>query len=171
MSAPVMAWHFVGPTLRNGDPVPADGEALRHDGPVSICVSGLHASRRPIDALRYAPGSTICRVECRDVVEEQDDKLVCRERVILWRVEGDGLLRDFARSCALDVVHLWDAPDVVLRYLRTGDESLRDAAWVAARDAAWVAAGPAAWVAAWVAAGDAQNRRLMSMVSARRGAA
>jgi hypothetical protein len=151
-----LAWHFVGPTLRNGDPVPADGEVLRHDGAVKMCATGLHASRRLLDALYYAPGPTICRVECRDVVAEEADKLVCRERVILWRVGGEYLLRDFARRCALDVAHLWDAPNVVLRYLRTGDATLMDAARDAARDAAWAAAG------------DAQNRRLTAMVSAAR---
>ena len=192
-----LAWHFVGDTLRDGRPVPADGAVLRHDGPVEICQSGLHASPRLIDALHYAPGSTICRDECRDVVVAQADKLVCRERVILWRVENaDDLLLDFARRCALDVIHLWGAPDVVVRYLRTGDESLRaaasaaaraaarDAAWAAAsaaargaargaaraaaRDAAWGAAWAAARAAEWGAARAAANRRLTAMVSARR---
>jgi hypothetical protein len=162
----IKAWHFVGPTLRNGDPVPADGEVLRRSGPVEICKSGLHASRRLIDALNYAPGSTICRVGCRDVEEEEVDKLVCRERTILWRVDGDALLRDFARRCALDVAHLWDAPDVVLRYLRTGDDALRHAALEASRAAAGAAAGDAAGAAARAAARAAQNRRLTAMVSA-----
>ena len=45
-----LAWHFVGRTLRDGRPVPADGVELRHDGPVVMRVSGLHASVRAIDA-------------------------------------------------------------------------------------------------------------------------
>jgi len=56
---------------------------------------------------------------------------------------------------ALSVVHLWDAPDVVLDYLMTGDKSIRDAAWAAARIAARDAARYAAWAAARVAARDA----------------
>jgi hypothetical protein len=135
-----------------------------------MCVSGLHASKRPIDALRYAPGNTICRVECAGVAVRQADKFVCRERTILWRVDGEGLLRDFARRCALDVAHLWDIPDVVREYLTTGDKSLRAAAWAAARAAAraaaWAAAEAAAEAAAWEAAREAQNRRLTSMVVA-----
>jgi hypothetical protein len=80
------------------------------------------------------------------------------------------LLRDFGRWCALQVVYLWDAPDVVRQYLETGDESLRkaarDAAWeeasweaarAAARDAAWAAARDAARAAAWDAARAAAN--------------
>lgn len=34
----------------------------------------------------------------------------------------------FVRMCALRVIHLWDAPEIVIRYLNTGDESIRDEA-------------------------------------------
>jgi hypothetical protein len=98
------------------------------------------------------------------------------------------VLREFARECALDVIHLWDAPQIVRDYLESGDDNLRAAAraaarvaaWDAARAAAWdaaraaaraaamAAAGDAAWAAAWAASGDAawdaawdaQNQRL-----------
>ena len=50
------------------------------------------------------------------------------------------MLRKFARLCALDVIDCWDAPDVVIEYLKTGDEFIRNAA----RDAVW-AASDAAW--------------------------
>ena len=56
--------------------------------------------------------------------------------------------RYFARWCALQVIHLWNCPDVVKQYLETGDEGLRDAAWYAAWNAAWNAASDAAWYAA-----------------------
>ncbi len=150
------AWHFVGDTLRDGRPIPKDGEKLVHDGELVMCESGLHASERIIDALQYAPGSTICRVEVGGEILKSDDKLVATERTILWRVDGENLLRKFARLCALDVVHLWDAPDVVLEYLNTGNEKLRDAA----RAAAWAAARDAEWDAAR----DDQNQRLEQMV-------
>jgi hypothetical protein len=123
-----------------------------------MCETGLHASRRVIDALQYAPGPTICRVTCRRIVDEhKNDKLVCWERRIDWRIENaDDLLRAFARKAALSVIHLWDAPAIVKQYLETGDESIRAAAWAAARDAAraaaWDAARDAAWAAAWAAA-------------------
>lgn len=167
------AWHFVGDTLRDGRPIPADGETLVHDGPLEMCASGMHASVRIIDALQYAPGDTVCRVECGGTIVQGDDKLVCTERTILWRVDAEAMLRDFARRCALDVINLWDAPDVVVEYLRTGDESQR----AAAKAAAWAAASAAARAAAWdaacaadrtAAAGAAQNRRLTAMVSAGR---
>ena len=40
------AWHFVSDKMRDGRPVPADGEWLFHDGVVHMCRSGLHASRK-----------------------------------------------------------------------------------------------------------------------------
>ena len=159
-----IAYHFVGDKLRDGRNIPANGVWLEHTGVVKLCESGLHASRKPWDALQYAPGAVLCKVECQDIVTEDGYKLVCGRRKIIARFEATELMRTFARSEALRVVPLWNAPDVVVKYLKTGDESLRvaarrDAAWAAARaaalDAAWVAAWVAARVAAWVAARDA----------------
>jgi hypothetical protein len=130
-SKSVLAWHFVNGSLRDGRSVPADGVELIHTGQVEMCRSGLHASVRLIDALEFAPGSTICRVRMGDVVQQDADKLVARSRTILWRVDGEPVLREFARDCALDVLHLWATPaipniDVVVEYLLTGDELLRE---------------------------------------------
>ena len=144
------AWHFVGDTLRNGGPIPADGELLAYNGNIKMCESGLHASIRLIDALKYAPGSTICRVDCDTIMEKGNDKLVCGYRTILWRVGGEELLRKFARLCALDVVDAWDCPSIVLQWLR-GDFAAESAAWSAAKSAA----ESAAWSAAKSAAGSA----------------
>jgi hypothetical protein len=151
----VRAYHFVGDTLLDGRPVPADGEWLEHDGPIVICVSGLHASRRPWHALTYAPGPVLCVVEVEGIEAERRDKLVARRRRIVRRVDLTDDLRAFARQCALDVIHLWDAPDAVRRYLETGDASLREAAWNAAWDAACTVACDVAWDATRAAAWSA----------------
>jgi hypothetical protein len=156
------AWHFIGNTLRDGRPIPRNGTWLKHTGPVKICETGLHASRHPFDALQYAPGNTLCYVECRDVVEEQNDKLVCRERKIIARMDAEPLLRYFSRMQAISVIDLWNAPDVVCDYLMTGDESLKDAA----RDAAWDAARAAARAAAWSAASAAARAAARAAASA-----
>ena len=161
----VNAYHFVGATLRYGPPIPADGEWLIHEGPVVICKTGLHASLHPFDALQYAPGATLCMVECEDIVTKQPDKFVCRRRRIVKRIDATELLWKASRQYALSVIHLWNAPEVVREYLETGDESKRAAARAAALDAAWAAvraaardaAGAAAWDAAWDAAGAAQR--------------
>ncbi len=135
------AYHFVGEKLRDGRPIPPDGEWLEYKGKLEMCHSGLHASRHPFDALTYAHGNTICLVEVDGEIIEQEDKLVASRRKIIKRIDSKPLLCEFARWCALEVVHLWDAPDVVIKYLKTGDESIRDTA----RDAAWDTARAAAW--------------------------
>ena len=159
MSKKVLAWHFVRDALRDGRPVPADGVTLKHKGKLELCASGLHASERLIDALQYAPGPILCRVQMGGTIKKESDKLVARQRTILWRVDSTDILRKFARQCALDVAHLWDMPPVVRQYLETGDESIRaaagNAARAAARDAADAAAGNAARAAARAAARDA----------------
>jgi hypothetical protein len=169
------AYHFTGDTLLDGRPVPPVGEWLVHEGRVEMCESGLHASRHPLDALGYAPGNLLHLVECEDVEKQADDKLVCRRRKIVKSIDAKGLLREFARWCALQVIHLWDAPDVVREYLETGSDELlvaadraadraaagaaygeaayaARAAFGAATHAVWAASGAAAWAAARAAA-------------------
>jgi len=158
-SRKIRAWHFTDDMfLRDGQPLVV-GQTYTHAGRVKLCDSGLHASKRPIDALQYAPGNVVSRVECGGEMLNGGDKLVCTERTVLWAYDAEEVLRHFARLCALDVIHLWDAPAHVAQYLRTGDEDMRAAArdagaaaW-AAGAAAWDAAGGAAWAAAWDAAG------------------
>jgi hypothetical protein len=157
------------------------------DGKIIPCERGLHLSQRPIDAMEYASGPIIYRVKgYGTVIPHGDpiDKYACSHRKYLaGGVDVTDVLRQFARECALDVIHLRDAPEIVIQYLKTGDEKIRaaargaargaaraatwdaawaaardaarDAAWDAARDAAWAAAWTAAWTAAWAAAWDA----------------
>lgn len=158
------AWHYTADNLRDGQPIPKPGVKLVFDGEPKMCEWGYHASKRIIDALAYAPGHMIHRVkvggtilwcdkqfEIYPTIIHENDKLVATERTILWTVNGEKLLRKFARMCALDVIHLWNPPDVVVKYLKTGDENLRaaaeDAAWSAAEDAAEDVAEDAAWSA------------------------
>lgn len=170
----VLAWHFVGlrdgkPVLRDGRPLPPVGRWLTHKGKLALCESGLHASILAIDALKYAPGPIACRVECGGRTLRDLDKIVARKRRVIGATDTTEVLRVFARRCALDVLPMWSepgAPDVVRRYLDTGDEALLGTAWEAARDAAksavrtasWEAAraarvaGSASWCPAWQAA-------------------
>ena len=175
----IKAWYFSRGSKRlgyNDDRLIRKGRTHRIKGEPEACHQGLHGSKRIIDALQYAPGPVIWRVELSGDMDIQDDKIAAQERKYLWGFDATHILRRFARRSALDVIDLWDAPDIVVRYLKTGDESIRaaawDAAWAAAwaaawdaaRDAAWAAAWDAARAAAWAAARDKQNRRLTSMV-------
>ena len=185
----VLAWHFLRSNeLANGDKRKVIvGETLTVSTPVVLCSSGLHASKRVIDALSYAPGAICCRVRLSGEIVEGDDKLAASERTVIAMIDATDVLRAFSRWCALEVAHLWDMPPIVRQYLETGDESIRaaaraaawtawDATWDAARAAAWDAARAAAWdaaraaarAAAWAAARAAKieefNIKLESML-------
>ena len=182
-------WFSAAKTLPHGDGRRIKlGQTHKIKGEIIPCENGLHASVKPLDALSYSPGPIIWRVRLSGiVVPHGGDKHCASERTYLaGGIDVSDTLRKFGRLCALDVIALWDAPDIVKRYLKTGDESIRAAAraaaWDAAGDAAWDAARAAAWDAAWAtarataraaaraAAGDAciekQNRRLGRMLRA-----
>ena len=156
-------YHFTSNKLRDGRPIPPTNEWLVHEGEVIMCTSGLHASEQPYDALQYAPGHILHRVELDDVIDTQDDKVVARRRKIVATIDAAELLHAFARKQALSVIHLWNCPAITKQYLETGDVSMQYAAWSAARSAAqyaaWSAArsaADAAWsAAAWRAARSA----------------
>ena len=145
------AWHFLAEDRRLGY---SDGRLVEsghtykvsRNFPLQLCEYGLHGSKRVIDALKYAPGPVVCRIEMIGVMVHDTDKSVAYRRKVLWMLDATDILSRFARKCALDVIHLWDAPEVVIQYLKTGNDDIRAAAW----DAAW----------------DAQNRRLTSMLIA-----
>ena len=176
MSAHIDGWWFSkGRTLPHGD-----GRRIKvgitHGvkGAIVACENGLHASVKPLDALGYAPGPVVWRVRLSGViVPHGEDKHAASERTYLaGGVDVTEALQTFARLEAFRVIHLWDAPDVVKRYLKTGGEALRDAARDAAWDATWAAAGAAArdaaraaaWDAARAAAWDAQKAHLFEVL-------
>lgn len=181
----IRAYHFVGQTLRDGRPIPRDGECLRFTGEPILCKQGLHASQHPFDALRYAPGSTLCLVEIPSpdqmvglqtddgeyiyagpATVMDDNKLCSIERTIIARIDATELLFYFARMQAVSVLDHWHEcpPDIVLDYLMTGDQSIRAAAWASAESAAW----SAAWSAAESAAARAWSAARASAESAAR---
>ena len=155
----MLAWYFAPDDrkLRYGDSRKVrQGVAHKVEGPLALCKRGLHASISLRDALSYAPGSVLCRVRLSGAVVKGKDKACATERTYLRVAKADKALAEFARKCALRVVHLWKAPEVVVRYLKTGDESIRAAAYAAAyaavRDAAARDARAAARAAAHAAA-------------------
>jgi hypothetical protein len=187
----ILAWHFLAePVLPHGDGrAVVVGETLTVDPPIILCERGLHASRRAIDALHYAPGALVCRVRCSGEIVEEGDKLACSERTVLWMADAARVLRLFACDIAEEALlaerkrgrephsDSWRAIEVARRWIdgRATDEE-RSAAWTAAESAARSvarsaaeiaaldAAGSAAWSAAWSAAESAANRMLERML-------
>ena len=87
------------------------GETLTVTGPIFMCGHGLHACARLLDALAYANGTVICEVILGADAYTEADKSVSSSRTCIAMTspeEGERILRNFARWCALDVAHLWD---------------------------------------------------------------
>ena len=177
-------WWF-GDKLGYGDGrIPEVGVTHSVGGIPECCRHGLHAGTTILNALRYAGSATLWRVEIWGDVDHNNDKITGTHRKYLWKLDVDDVLRDFARRCALDVIHLWDAPEVVVEYLKTGNEEIRDASWAshASWDASWASwaswasrasweasrasqASWASWAASWEASRASRASRSASLAS------
>jgi len=153
------------------------GETHRVNGPVELCEYGLHASKRIIDALQYAPGPILHLVTLGGEVVHGDDKSVATERTYVASFDATEVLREFARKQALINIELIkpycksEEYEVIVEYLKSGREDLRVAAWTAAEAAAWTAVGYAAEAAAWTAAGSAAKYAAEAAVGSAVGSA
>jgi hypothetical protein len=169
-------WHFLsedGFTRYEPRVKVETGQTLKHDGPLMLCESGLHASVRAIDALQYAPGPIICRVRLGGEIQQERDKCVARERTVLWMYDATPILHEMACLSAetalliadVEDERCWQAIEAKRAWLRGEIDAAqmaaaRAAAWAAARAAAWDAAGDAAGAAAW----DEQNTVLEALL-------
>ena len=177
----IKGWWFAEDSreLANGDGRKIKlGITHKVKGEIIPCKNGLHLSPKILDALTYAPGNIIYMVEGTGTIVPHGnpiDKYACSERTyISGGIDASKTISKFARLCALDVIHLWDAPEVVVRYLKTGDVDIRAAAaWAAERaatDSAWAAARAATAAAraaadlTRAAAQSKQNARLTRMI-------
>jgi hypothetical protein len=122
------------------------------DNKIVLCKNGLYASCDPLNALYYAKGPYLHKVQCCD------DKLDARSCKYFVVRDAANMLRRFAREQALSVIHLWEAPKVVKQYLVTGDETLKSIACAAASAAACAATSATISAAASAAACAAHAR-------------
>ena len=56
------------------------GKTYTTKGELEMCANGMHASKRLIDALLYAPGPIVCRVALIPPMLHDTDKSVGRSR-------------------------------------------------------------------------------------------
>jgi len=188
-----LAWHFLPKDRRTQYDHGKGGRRLIEPGTTLVwrdklfmCESGLHASTKILDALEYAPGPIICRVECSGEIIRGNDKLVCSRRKVLWMADAERTLHEFACWCAESALkrerkagrepdkRCWNAIKVKRRWLKgkaTDDELTAAAAayWAAAGVGSIVGSIPSARAAAaaayWAAAGDdAHEKKLITMV-------
>jgi hypothetical protein len=167
----MLAWHFLRDDRRLNYPphtLVEVGKKLTVKPPLELCRWGLHASKRAVDALQYAPGPIACRVELSGEILEGDDKVCATERTVLKMLDATNILHEFACWCAEQALlkereagrepdpRSWAAVEAKRKWLRgeiTDSElaAARDAAWAAT----WAATRAAAWDVAWAAAREA----------------
>ena len=177
-----LGWHFLPADRRlrwGSREVVEAGQTYRAEGPLALCANGMHASTRALDALIYAPGPVVCRVELLGERLDGGDKSCARERRVLWIADATAGLHAFACAVAMDALHLteargarvdprsWVAIETKRRWLR-GEAT--DAELHAAWSAAW-SAESAAWSAAQSAALSAESAAQSAAQSAARSAA
>ena len=156
------AWHFCRNDRKlayNDGRVIRTGRTYKVYRPqdIEMCEYGLHGSLKIIDALKYASGDILCRVELAGYTKKDDDKIVASERTVLWQMDCSRILHEFACKCAerglkrakVKDERCWNALKVKRQWIQgKATNSMLDAAW----DAAWDA--ELKW----------QNKTLMKMI-------
>lgn len=119
-------WHFSNYDKKllygDGRTIKA-GETLTVPGPVSLCYHGLHACKDLLDALNYAPGFYLWKVDLSGEFVNGDDKSAATSRKALWGFNARHVLLAFARQIVLNGVRKhWKAgfPTIALEFLKTG---------------------------------------------------
>ena len=169
----MLAWHLLSEDKRLGyddGRLVEVGATLECKGDPELCSNGMHGSVRLIDAVYYASGPIVCRVEIEGDVIEGEDKLCGRRRTVLWMLDATRLLHEFACACAEDALALVEQPDersveaieAKRKWLNgevTDEElaSARAASWAASRSASYAVAYSASWAASWAAVRSASR--------------
>jgi hypothetical protein len=99
----MLAWHFLRDDQRlsyHPHTLVEVGQKLTVEPPLELCRWGLHASKKALDALGYAPGSIACRVELSGEILEGEDKVCATERTVLQMIDATNVLHEFACWCA-----------------------------------------------------------------------
>ena len=160
-----LGWHWLPADrhLRYGDDRRTLGtfDMCHVPGKPDLCRSGLHWSPRIINALDYATGPILCRVECWGKTVHGSDKAASEYRQIRWWIDAEVVLWTWlcdTAEGALEVAGVADERSLAAIALRREwllGRAVTDQEWNAARAAARNAARAAAWNAARAAARNA----------------
>lgn len=141
----MLAWYFgtANKKLRyNDNREIIIGKMHTVKGDPVICQHGLHGSERLIDALSYAPGPMLYRVDITRRIAQQKDKIAGQRRLYLAGFDATLLLQEFARKQALiniDRIKPYinnSNYQIIIDWLHTGDKSVKEAARAVAEAAA-----------------------------------
>lgn len=151
-------WHFLANDrrLRWNDNQPLEvGSVLHVEPPLEMCRHGLHWSKRPTDALKYALGSTICYVETYGKTLHGVDKSVSEYRHILWMYDAERLLWQWL--CDIAEIGLGDTEAkesraaIKLRRSYLSGNEVKKNEWIQVGSAARRAASSSLWSPVWLA--------------------
>ena len=107
-----------------------------------LCKKGLHGSVQLLDALGYAPGPMLYRVDITRKLDIRHDKLCGQRRQYLAGFDATSVLQEFTRM--QNLIHIKHIKpycsdgqyEVILEWLNTGNPDLRAATVTAAKSAA-----------------------------------
>ena len=98
MSKSILAWHWLPQDRRLAYGIRTlveEGMVLEVGEPLELCNHGLHASKNILDAMRYAKGPIICRVELSGKFVFDQSKFCATRRKCLWMMDAKEVLRDY----------------------------------------------------------------------------
>lgn len=139
----VRGWHFIRDDGRTqyGSILVKAGQTYSIQGRTILCEQGFHGCELLIDALKYAPGAMLCRVELWGDLKRGSDKIVAQNRHVQWMLDVTRLLHGFACDVAEELLRKhgvtdersWNAIRVKREWMdgKATDEELA-AAWAAA---------------------------------------
>ena len=164
-------YRFVESNLKssNGNIQWTVGDWVKHTGPLSLCASGLHACKEPLDSLNNVYGDRWFQAEARGNIVEGDDKFCASEMRLLKEIPL-AVIRRHALDCAERVYDIWEKEypndnrvrlslDATRAYLDDptpeNEAKMHKAAWAAwAAEVTW-----AAWAAGAAGAARAVERK------------
>ena len=136
------------------------GKWYKHDGEVSLCNGGFHASENIIDAMGFVNMGVLAKVEVKGKHEKQDDKQAWEYMKIVkawkWEKKDSVALSIYAAELCIDNFEKKypddkrprQAIEAAKKWLEDPTKANQIAAENAAENAAWSAARSAAWSAA-----------------------
>ncbi|MCA1668925.1 MAG: hypothetical protein LC793_16320 [Thermomicrobia bacterium] len=190
ISPPLIGWKFLREDRRLGYGDGRElivGKSLSVEGALKLCAVGIHFAVRAVDALAYAPGAILCRVETGDEYLLGDDKGCARAITPLWFADATAALYEHQCDClermllqyrALKLEPAqaeWDVIAVNRRWLHgeatideliTARATARDTAWATAWDTAWATARATTRATAWDTEREWQNANLERLFAA-----
>jgi hypothetical protein len=137
----LLGWHFLRDDCRlqfSPHTLVEPGQTLTVEPPLEMCRHGLHASMEPLDALLYAPGTIVCRVELSGKILQDYDKMCAEKRTVLWMADATTALHEFMAWCAADMAERLGLRDVGVAIVKAKKLWLhkqindRDLCWLAA---------------------------------------